>query len=277
MVFNRGWLSGFAFWTAVGLVSAACAKVPVTGRKQINMIPDSIMIGLGRSQWTETIRASRVTRKGADAETLRAVGHRISKVANRPDYEWRYALIDEPEVNAWCLPGGYIGLYTGILPILKNEAGMAFVVGHEVGHAVARHGGERLSQQLAILGGLAGVGLYLEGKEKMTNTQRGIVLGALGAGAELGIALPFSRRHEAEADTIGLMFMAGAGYPPEESIKVWDRMTELAGPQKLPTFLTTHPSNEKRQKNLREWMPRAKKRFQRNRQDRETLKTLWKT
>lgn len=276
MIRNRGWLRGLAFLTAVGVFSAACAKVPVTGRKQLNLIPDSIMMGLGRSQWAETIHASRVTRKGEDADTLRTVGDRISKVANRPDYAWRYALIDEPEVNAWCLPGGYIGIYTGVLPVLKNEAGMAFVMGHEVGHAVAHHGGERLSQQLAILGGLAGVGLYLEGKEKMNDTQRGIILGALGAGAEVGIALPFSRKHESEADAIGLMFMAGAGYPPEESIKVWDRMTEIAGPQKIPAFLSTHPSNEKRQKNLREWMPKAKKRFQRNRLDRDTLRTLWK-
>jgi len=262
--------------TAVGLFGAACAKVPVTGRKQFDIIPESVMMGLGRSQWTETVHGARVTRKGEDADTLRSVGDRISKVANRPDYAWRYALIDEPDVNAWCLPGGYIGFYTGVLPVLKNEAGMAFVMGHEVGHAVAHHGGERLSQQLAILGGLAGVGLYLEGKEKLTDTQRGIILGALGAGAEVGIALPFSRKHESEADAIGLMFMAGAGYPPDESIKLWDRMTQIVGPQKIPTFLSTHPSNEKRQKNLREWMPKAKKRFERNRLSHDTLKTLWK-
>lgn len=258
------------------LALSACSKVPVTGRRQYNLIPESIMMGIGKQAYQETISDSKVVKEGDNVEVLQSVGKKIANVANRDDYEWRYKLIkDSDTINAWCMPGGKIAFYTGILPVLKNEAGMGFVMGHEVGHAVAHHGAERLSQQLTVLGGLAGLALYMEKNSEMSDEKKAIILGAIGVGAEVGILLPFSRKHESEADSIGVMFMAGAGYPPSESIKIWDRMEKETGGSVLPAFLSTHPSNENRKENLRDWMDRANKRYERNKDNRNTLDTLW--
>ncbi|TNE85472.1 MAG: M48 family peptidase [Deltaproteobacteria bacterium] len=260
---------------AVGAVLAtACAKVPYTGRRQFNLVPDAIMNGLGKQSYASMLGGAQVKKSGRESEVLTQVGRRISRVANKPDYDWQFSMIDDATINAWCLPGGYIGFYTGILPVLQNEAGMAFVMGHEVGHATARHGAERLSQNLALMGGLAGLELYLAGKEKMTPEQRGIVLGALGIGAQVGVMLPFSRAHESEADVIGVMYMANAGYPPAESLDVWDRMAAQTGGQP-PAFLSTHPSHEKRKQVIREWLPQARKRYERNKLPGDTRATLW--
>lgn len=264
-----------ALLTAFACFAAACSKVPITGRRQLNIIPESIMTGLGKSSYKQTLSNKSIERDGKDVDVLKKVGGRISKVANRPDYEWRYALINDKQINAWCLPGGYIGFYTGILPVLENEAAMAFVMGHEVGHAVARHGSERLSQQLVLVGGLTGLAILADAKTDMTKEQTAIVFGALGVGAEVGILLPFSRAHESEADIIGMMYAASAGYPPGEGIALWDRMEASSKGVKLPAFVSTHPSNDKRQANMREWMPRAKKRFERNKLDYDTKKELW--
>lgn len=263
----------FAFFAALGL-AVACARVPVTRRIQLNMIPEPLVNTLGRVSYQQMLAGANVRRSGENAQVLNRVGRRISRVANKKKYKWEYSLIVDDSINAWALPGGYIGFYSGILPVLKNEAGMAFVMGHEVGHATARHGAERISQQLTLVGGLVGLEVLLAQKTDWPPEQRAIVLGALGVGAEFGIMLPFSRMHESEADVIGLMYMAKAGYPPAESIRVWDRMNAAAGPQ-LPSFLSTHPSHKKRQKNLREWMPQARKRYQRNKLDRDTLQVLW--
>ena len=152
---------------------------------------------------------------------------------------------------------------------------MAFVTGHEVGHAVAHHGAERLSQQLTMLGGLTALYLYLDDKTKMNDDQKSMLVAALGLGAEVGVLLPFSRRHEKEADIIGMMYMARAGYPPEESIEVWDRMRKIAGGSSMPAFLSTHPAHRKRKDNLRSWMRNAQKRYKRNRRDEDSQATLW--
>ncbi|MCO4743841.1 MAG: M48 family metallopeptidase [Proteobacteria bacterium] len=262
-----------AIVAALGL-AVACAKVPITNRIQLNMIPEPIVNTIGKVSYNQMLSGVNVRRGGADADVLRKVGRRISRVANKKKYNWQYKLIVDDSINAWALPGGYIGFYTGILPVLRNEAGMAFVMGHEVGHATARHGAERLSQQLTLIGGLVGLELLLARETQWTPEQRAIVLGALGVGAEFGIMLPFSRMHESEADVIGLMYMAKAGYPPAESIKVWDRMNAAAGTG-LPSFLSTHPSHKKRKKNLREWMSKARKRYERNKLDRDTRRVLW--
>lgn len=256
------------------LTVAACQKVPYTGRRQLNLIPNGIMNSVGQSSYAATLSGAQVKKRGEDNETLQRVGGRISKVANEPRFAWEFSLLDEEEINAWCLPGGYIAFYTGILPVLKNEAGMAFVMGHEVAHATAHHGSERLSQQLTLLGGLVGLELYLANQTELTPEQRGILLASIGLGAEVGVMLPFSRSHEAEADIIGMMYMADAGYPPEESKKLWDRM-EAESPSSIPTFLSTHPSNDRRKANLQEWMPEAKKKYERNKLPGNMLATLW--
>jgi predicted Zn-dependent protease len=257
------------------VTAVACYKVPYTERRPVSLVPDGMMRSLGRQSYSDMLQGKRILSSGADAAVLERVGKRISTVADQPKYDWQFSLIDENTINAWCLPGGYIGFYTGILPVLQNEAGMAFVMGHEVGHATARHGAERLSQNLAIMGGLGALELYLTGSGKMSDDQRGMLLGALGLGAQVGVLLPFSRSHESEADVVGLMYMAGAGYPPEESIKVWDRMGKASG-EGGPSWLSTHPSNDARQDKLREWMPEAKKRYARSKLPGDMLETIWR-
>jgi len=260
---------------AVLVFSTACSRAPITHRVQVNAIPDPLMSSLGASAYGDMLRGSKVQREHPDAKTLKKVGKKISRIARRPDYRWRYALIEDDTINAWCLPGGKIGFYTGILPVLKNEAGMGFVMGHEVGHAIARHGAERITQQATVLGGLTALHLYLDRNSDMPKAAKDMLLGALGLGIEIGVLLPFSRAHEKEADIIGMMFMARAGYPPEESIQVWKRMSQTNGNNGAPTFLSTHPSHKERKKNLREWLPAARKRFERNRSERDTLTPMW--
>ena len=265
---------------AAGLAAAglfvACAKVPYTDRVQYNLIPNSIMRGVGASTYTTMLAGETLQRKGEDVDVLNKVGARISKAANQPKYDWQFSMIqDKDTVNAWCLPGGKIAFYTGILPALRNEAGMAFVMGHEVAHATANHGSERMSQQLTVIGGLVGLEVYLANESTIKPRDRAVILGALGVGATLGIVLPFSRLHESEADVIGMMYMADGGYPPAESIQVWDRMEQVAGPSGIPAFISTHPKNAKRQDKLREWLPRARKRYERNALARDTKQTLW--
>ena len=263
---------------AVGLaaiVVAACHKVPYTGRTQFNLVPDSVMRGVGRSSYTSLLSGVTVDGGGPDDEVLQAVGGRISVVADQPKYAWEFSLIEEDEVNAWCLPGGYIGFYTGILPVLQNESGMAFVMGHEVAHATARHGSERLSQQLTLLGGLAGLEIYMANQTDLAVEQRAAILVALGVGTTVGVLLPFSRSHEAEADVIGMMYMAEAGYPPDEAARVWERMEASGSTSSMPTFLSTHPANAQRQGNLAEWTPVAQKKFDRHTLRHDTQITLW--
>ena len=257
-----------------GLV--ACSKTPVTERIQFNLIPDVIMKPLGKSAYQEMLAAETLEKGTERHNTLKKVGKRVSKVANQPNYKWRYALIrDDDTVNAWCLPGGKIAFYSGILPVLQNEAGMAFVMGHEVAHATARHGSERLSQQLAVLGGLSAVYLYMDNNTELSEDARGVIIGALGVGATVGFMLPFSRKHEKEADVIGMMYMARAGYPPAESVAVWNRMDKMSGGGGVPLFMSTHPSHGQRKRNLRDWMPQARKRYQRNARSEDTQRTLW--
>ncbi|MCB9673673.1 MAG: M48 family metallopeptidase [Alphaproteobacteria bacterium] len=240
----------------------ACNKVPYTGRKQVNVVPGIIMNAAGKQSYAATLSEVSVMTTGDDHQTLTRVGKRISKVANEPKFDWQYSLIDDPTVNAWCLPGGYIGFYSGILPTLKNESGMAFVMGHEVGHAIAKHGAERMSQQIGVIGGLTVIQAWVDGKSKLTPEQKTVLFGALGLGAEVGVLLPFSRMHESEADVIGMMYMAEAGYPPEEAQQVWVRMGALGG-EKPPVFLSTHPSEKQRIENLKKWLPQAKKKYAR--------------
>jgi predicted Zn-dependent protease len=268
-------IRAFAAVTAALSFVIACQKVPFTDRTQFNLVPDSLMRGIGQSSYTSTLSDARLEKKGEDYDILSKVGRKISRSANEPDYDWSFSLIDDAEtINAWCLPGGYIAFYTGILPVLRNEAGMAFVMGHETAHATAHHGAERMSQQLALLGGMAGLELFLSDATKLKPQQRSAVLAAVGLGAEVGFILPFSRTHESEADVIGMMYMARAGYPPEESTELWDRMEKLS-PSSTPAFLSTHPSNDRRKDNLRDWLPQAKKKYERNKVSYDSEAPLW--
>jgi predicted Zn-dependent protease len=269
-----GWIRCAVIGLATGVVLGACAKVPYTGRLQGNIVPNGIMRSIGKTTYATMLSGKKLQKKGANATTLSRVGGRVATVANQPKYDWSYTLIVEDTLNAWCLPGGYIGFYTGILPALESEAGMASVMGHEVGHAMAHHGAERLSQSLALLGGLLGLKVYLDKETKMSQKDQALVLGAVGVGATFGIILPFSRAHEREADVIGMMYMAEAGYPPVEAVNVWKRMDKLGGAS-VPAFMSTHPSHKARQANLKEWLPAARKKYQRSKRYKGVLNERW--
>jgi predicted Zn-dependent protease len=267
---------------AFALVAAtliACTKVPITGRRQFNLIPEGLMNDLGTSTYKSMLAEETVAAKGdSNAQITKKVGQGIATAANQKKYDWRFNLIKANDtLNAWCLPGGKIAVYTGILPVAKNEAGLAFIMGHEVGHATAHHGSERLSQQLALLGGLGALYLYLDAKGDLKEKQIATIVAAVGVGAQGAVILPFSRAHEKEADVIGMMYMAKAGYPPTEAPKMWTRMENHTGGSDVPVFLSTHPSNDQRKANLREWMPQAKKRYKRSRKKANAEKTLWTT
>ena len=238
------------------LLVAACRTNPYTGRLQAYGFSEEHMNSLGEKSYAEMTGPESKTRLLKDPrylEPLQRVGAAISLAADKPDYEWEFRLIDDPKmVNAWALPGGKIAFYTGIYPVLQDEAGMAIVMGHEVMHALLEHSNERMTQQVgtAVVLTAAAVGLH-------ENEHRGEILAALGAGAALGSILPYSRLHETEADEQGLYLAAAAGYNPEAAIGVWQRMAKLSGGKSPPAFLSTHPATQDRIDNMRKWMPRA--------------------
>jgi predicted Zn-dependent protease len=260
-------------------VLVGCKRVPYTDRRQLNMVPESFMNDLSMQAYRDMRKEGTIISSGDSVTRMRRIADNISAVTNRDDFRWRTTLFDDDEmVNAWCMPGGKIGFYTGILPVLRNDAGMAFVMGHEVAHAVLRHGSERMSQQIVALGGLAAVGLYVTNRTEVEDTQAAMILAVLGLGTQVGVMLPFSRMHESEADRVGLMFMARAGYPPEESLKVWNRMERESGGLNIE-FLSTHPSYDSRRSDLRALMTRANTRYDKNRHKlsgQNPLEAVWR-
>ena len=243
-----------------------CKTVPITGRKQVALIPNSQMNALGVDNYQQVLSEAKVDRTSEDAKLVEYVGSKIARAverylkthgqsANVEGFAWDFKLIVDDVVNAWCMPGGKVAFYTGILPVCKDEAGIAVVMGHEIAHAIAKHGNERMTQGLAQQ--LGGVALAVALKDKPEETQN-LFMQAYGLGTTVGAILPFSRLHESEADEMGLIFMAMAGYDPREAPRFWQRMAAQSGPQP-PTFLSTHPSNEQRIAKLNELMPQALK------------------
>ena len=245
----------------------ACSTVPITGRRQLNIIPAQQILSMSFQQYDQFLNEHKVIKGTAEARMVERVGRKIQKaveqyfaskgMSNRlSGYEWEFHLVEDAQVNAWCMPGGKVVVYTGILPITKNEVGLAVVLGHEIAHAVAEHGNERMSQGLMVqLGGLA-LSKALEQKPEAT---RNLFLTAFGIGAQVGVLLPYSRLQESEADHLGLIFMAMAGYNPRDAIKFWQRMAKMSAGNKPPEFLSTHPSDETRIKNLKKLLPEALK------------------
>jgi predicted Zn-dependent protease len=246
-------------------VALACATVPVTGRRQLAVVSNGEILPMAAQQYQEIIRQGPLSKNQEQTEMIRRVGVRIQKAVeqymaerNLADqlngFAWEFNLIDDPKtVNAWCMPGGKVAFYTGILPICRDELGVAVVMGHEVAHAIANHGRERLSQQIMAQFGLSTLSALM-GQNPSAGSD--LFLQAVGIGTNLGI-LKFSRQHESEADYMGLIFMAMAGYDPREAPKFWERMTELSGGQQPPEFLSTHPSHQTRVNDLNKWMPEA--------------------
>jgi metalloendopeptidase OMA1, mitochondrial len=233
---------------------AGCATNPYTGRKQLMLVTQEQEKELGVTAYQEVLAQSHVSTSPREVDPVRRVGKRIADAANQPDFQWEFnTIIDDKTMNAWCLPGGKIAFYTGIFPVLEDEAGMAFVMGHEVGHALMHHGGERMSQQMAAGGAAALVGAVLGQKD---STQSQAVMVAFGIATQVGVLLPFSRKHESEADRVGLELMAKAGYDPRAGVRVWQKMSQMGGKQP-PEWLSTHPSHETRIQDLQARMDEA--------------------
>jgi len=249
---------------AVSIFTNSCSTVPVTGRNQLSLIPASQLMSMSFAQYDEFLKENKVSKDVKQTALIKRVGLKIQKAVEEyfkmknisghlKGYSWEYNLVENEQVNAWCMPGGKVVFYTGILPICKDEAGIATVMGHEIAHAIAEHGGERMSQGLLVQLGGMGLQVALENEPELTQQ---IAMTAFGIGSQLGVMLPFSRLHESEADHMGLIFMAMAGYNPNASVNFWQRMAAQGG-ETPPEFLSTHPSNETRINDLKKLIPEA--------------------
>ncbi len=241
------------------LFLAACQQAPITGRRQLILISRDQEMQLGAQAYREVLSKAKLSTDRQALAILHRVGERIAEKAHEPDYKWEFNLIESDQMNAFALPGGKVAVYTGILPVCKNEAGLAAVIGHEVAHAMARHGAERISQGLVV--DLIGAGIAYGTRSSDPKARAGILV-AYGAGAQLGVVLPYSRKHESEADTIGIRFMARAGYDPAEAVRLWERMARVGG-ERPPEFLSTHPDPKKRADALREVLPEMRLLYER--------------
>lgn len=246
------------------LATSACKTNPFTGKSTLNFYPNRQIFPMAFAQYDKFLDENKVVTGTPEARMITKVGQRIATAAERwldanghpgylKDYQWEYNLVKDDAVNAWCMPGGKIVFYTGILPITQDETGIAVVMGHEVAHALADHGAQRMSAgTLQQLGAVAG-NVAIQDAEK-----RNLFNQAYGVGSTVGVMLPFSRKHETEADKIGLQIMAIAGYNPDEAAALWRRMKAKSGSKTPPEFLSTHPSNDTRIENLTAWAPTAK-------------------
>jgi predicted Zn-dependent protease len=244
---------------------SGCSTVPVTGRSQLTLLTPGEESQLGLASFEQMKKGTPISKDAAANALLQKVGKRIAAIAgsDMPQAQWEFVVFDSKEANAFCLPGGKVGVYTGILPITKDEAGLATVIGHEIAHAVARHGGERVSEAIVIqgLGSVLGAGL-----SKADPAWQAVGATAYGVTTTLGRQLPHSRTQESEADQIGLIYMAQAGYDPEAAVQFWQRFAAYNQPgASTPAFLRTHPTDETRIRQLREWMPRAKAEYEKAR------------
>ncbi len=250
----------------LALVLTSCSKVPLTGRKRLILLPESMVMEMGFSNYQSFIQSHPPMSPSSPlASNVKTVGQRISQSVDKylkdngyasmlKGYRWEFNAVDSKEVNAWCMPGGKVVVYSGITPYTKDDAGLAVVMGHEIAHAIANHGNERMSQMLALQ--LGGISLELALQQQPVVTQN-IFLTAYGVGSTLG-SLAYSRKHEYEADRLGLIFMAMAGYNPQRAVGFWQDMAKQSGPNPLD-FLSTHPSDAKRIAQIKKYMGEAMK------------------
>ena len=264
---KRNIVRRFTVLIALGLLVitvVGCSTVPVTGRRSLNLVSESQEMQLGLSSFDELKKETPISRDPALNELVQRVGKRIATVAGKdmPNAQWEFVVFESKEANAFCLPGGKVGVYTGLLPITQDEAGLATVMGHEIAHAVARHGAERMSEAMVLQTGGQVIGAT------MANSQyQGALMTAYGLGAKVGRELPHSRKQELEADNIGLTYMARAGYDPAAAIGFWQRFSDYnkqRGGSQPMSFLSTHPVDEVRIKQLQELLPKAQQEFVRS-------------
>ena len=267
-VFSRAELPGVlrpAFLLCCVLACCACASVPVTGRSGLHLVPDSELTTLSYQEYSQVLQKSKLSTDVSKVGMVRRVGQRIAAAseelleetgrgADIRNYKWEFNLIeDDKTVNAWCMPGGKVAVYTGLLPFTQDENGLAVVMGHEVAHAIAKHGNERMSQGLLAQFGAIGLSVALARSPGVTSD---IFMQAYGVGTQVGFLLPYSRVHESEADHIGLILMAKAGYDPRGAVALWQRMNAKGG-SRPPEFLSTHPAPESRIRDIESQLPEA--------------------
>jgi predicted Zn-dependent protease len=251
------------------IVLEACSTVPLTGRRQLDLVPSTTMLSMSFQQYGQFLKENQVSNNAQQTEMVKSVGRRIQGAVEKymadnnlrhqlDGYQWEFNLVESKEVNAWCMPGGKVVVYTGIISVAKDENGLAVVMGHEIAHAVAKHGNERMSQ--GLLTQLGGVALAVALRDKPQQTQQ-LFMNAFGVGAQVGVLLPFSRVQESEADHLGLIFMSMAGYDPHGAVTFWERMAQQGG-SKPPEFLSTHPSDQTRINKIKAELPEALKYYQ---------------
>ncbi len=244
---------------------AACSTVPITGRPQLNIIPTDTMLATSFKEYNQFLSKNKLSHNQAQVQMVKIVGRRIANAvetymkqhnmaAEAANYHWEFNLVENKEANAWCMPGGKVVVYTGILPLTKNQAGLAVVMGHEIAHAVAHHGNERMSQGLIEQFGGMALSKALETQPAAT---RQLWMSAYGLGAQVGVLLPYSRLQESEADRLGLIFMAMAGYDPHQAISFWERMARQNKGSSTPAFLRTHPTDQQRIRDIQKLIPEA--------------------
>ncbi len=242
------------------LGAVACQTVPITGRSQFVPVPEGAEVQMGLESYQQILAKSKVSTDARLNEQVTRVGRRIAEATGRSDYQWEFRVIEDPQVNAFCLPGGKVAVYTGILPVTRDDAGLAAVLGHEVAHAVARHGGERLAQQMGAQGLtlIATQAALLSGHDPAIAQ---LVGASFGIGASIGVLMPFSRAHESEADHLGLIYMAEAGYHPTAARDLWVRMGEASRGRQPIELLSTHPLPATRIAQIEGWIPEALKHY----------------
>ena len=260
---KRSFIAGIVMATTL----LACEKVPITGRKQLSLISESEMISMSLTSYTDFLSKNpAVPPTDANERLVKKVGGSIQKavetfmkdkgLSSRLDgYKWEFNLVKSDEVNAWCMPGGKVVVYSGLLPVTQTESALACVLGHEIAHAVARHGNERMSQGLVVQAGGTALSAALSQKPQLTQD---IFMQSYGITSQLGM-LKYSRTHESEADKMGLVFMALAGYNPNDAVAFWERMAKASGGNKPPQILSTHPSDDTRIADIKAFLPEAMK------------------
>ena len=253
------------------LFIASCANVPVTGRSQLNLIPSQQLLSMSSESYQQVLSQYQVVRGTREARLVNEVGQNIADAVERyfrqqgnaqaiSGYAWEFTLVRDDQINAFAVPGGKVVVFSGMMPVAKNAAGLATVVSHEIAHVVARHGNERLSQQLLTNVGTQALDAALQ---KQPTRTRQLFMAAFGLGTQVGVLLPYSRLQESEADKLGLIFMAMAGYNPQVAIDFWQRMSASRDGQGPPEFLSTHPSHGSRIQDIRDYMPKAMRYYQR--------------
>jgi predicted Zn-dependent protease len=256
-------MTRFLMCIATVLMLASCSTVPITGRSQLNLIPGSSMLSMSAQQYGTFLQENKLSQNAQQTATVKRVGARVQDAVERyfvsaglqdslKSYKWEFNLVEDKQVNAWCMPGGKVVVYTGILPIAGDDAGLAVVMGHEIAHAIAEHGNERMSQGLIAQMGGAALSAALATKPEAT---RQLWMSVYGVGSQYGAIMPYGRMQESEADHLGLVFMTMAGYDPNVAITFWERMAAQKGGKAPPEFLSTHPADATRIANIKRLIP----------------------